>query len=73
MPNKMTVVDKSKWTYQVIRRCQNRDGFVVREDFVGIPVTRERAIEVQTYKSRSEKRTGVVYIIKNIKPDQTKN
>jgi hypothetical protein len=73
MPKKMNEVDKSEWTWQVMRRCKNQRGIVVREDFVGIPVTRERAIEVQKYKSLNEGRTGVTYIIKNIKPDQTKN
>jgi hypothetical protein len=69
----MNAIDKSEWTWQVMRRCKNPRGIVVREDFVGIPVTRERAIEVQKYKSLNENRTGVTYIVKNIKPDQTKN
>jgi hypothetical protein len=73
MPKKMTTVDKSEWTWQVMRRCRNTRGIVVREDFVGIPVTRERAIEVQTYKSLNENRTGVTYVIKNVNPAAAKN
>jgi len=69
----MITVDKSEWTWQVVRRCRNARGIVVREDFVGIPVTRERAIEVQTYKSLNENRTGVTYVIKNVNPAATKN
>jgi hypothetical protein len=73
MPKKMITVDKSEWTWQVMRRCRNARGIVVREDHIGIPVTRERAIEVQTYKNINENRTGVTYIIKNTKPDPAKN
>jgi hypothetical protein len=75
MPKKVetTKIDKSDWTWQVMRRCQNTHGIVVREDHIGIPVTRERAIEVQTYKNINENRTGVTYIIKNTEPVATKN
>jgi hypothetical protein len=73
MPKKMIEIDKSEWTWQVMRRCRNTFGIVVREDLIGIPVSREKAIEVQTYKNLNENRTGVTYVIKNIKPVATKN
>lgn len=65
-------IDKTDWTWQVMRRCRNELGIVVREDFIGIPITRERATEVVTYKNLNENRTGVTYFIKDV-PRKPKN
>lgn len=70
MPRKSTAlpIDKTDWTWQVVRRCRNELGIAVREDFIGIPVNRERATEIMTYKNLNENRTGVTYFIKDVAP-----
>lgn len=61
-------IDKTDWTWQVTRQCRNELGIVVREDAIGIPVSREKAIEIQTYKNLNNNRTGVRYCIKDATP-----
>lgn len=73
MGKKMKVVDKSTWTWQVMKRHRNESGDVIREERIGIPLVHDRALEVQTYKSTCEVRTGVTYFVTEVDPLAAQN